>query len=429
MVTSNLARREYVHHEADAIARHIKSIVEDANRNIVITAKSSAQNGLPAEFGDITILLRGMTDVNIYEEALARHGVPALVAGGGRGYYARDEVQDLLSVLTLLDSPLDDIALLTALRSPFVGANIDTICRLGLAARGASGGVDRERGPLYPSLERLAVMPELPVEERDKIIPFLSAIEALSIDVGRISTGHLIERLIVTTNYDMRLVCRPGGRRKLANVRKLVQIALEDPGISVRDFVSRMNDLKVMSDREGDAPIAEEGVDAVRLMTIHSAKGLEFPVVILPDLSRGLVAPEAGLFTCDTAARAIGTRMCGEPDATYVAIAKRRQDDDREEYLRLLYVAMTRACEHLILCGNVGRNRGFNWADVVFPALGITTAPAAAERRTLKGGVEAMVTPMLAQPADPEGGMPQLTNGSEGETIDQLVERLLRTTQ
>jgi ATP-dependent helicase/nuclease subunit A len=382
---------------------------------------------MPVGYGDVAILLRGLTDIRVYEEAFARHSVPAIVTAGGRGYYARYEIQDLLSVLTLLDSPLDDLALLTALRSPFVGADVDTIYRLCMLARDANSGTGNrpERGPLYPVLQQLLISPELPADEREKVEPFINAVDSLRRDVDRIPIGRLIDRLIAGTNYDMRLVCRPGGRRKLANIRKLVQIALEEPGLSVCEFVGRMRNLQVLSDREGDAPTAEEGAGVVRIMTIHSAKGSEFPIVVLPDLSRGLVSPETGLFTCDPVSVTIGARTCGEPDAAYRAIAKHRQEADKREYLRLLYVAMTRAREHLILCGNVGRNRGFNWADAVFPALGITSVPAAAERLTLNGGIEAMVAPLTQLYAD--GGISSAASSSSYEEGERLAEALLRT--
>ncbi len=334
LTSNNLARREYVHIEADAIAKRLKAIVEraDSDDNTVkITARNDLRCGMPVGYGDIALLLRGLTDIRVYEEAFARNGVPALVTAGGRGYYGRYEIQDLLSVLTLLDSPSDDAALLTALRSPFVGVDVDTIYRLAITARNVSP-VDessRERGSLYSALPHLLASADLPESERAKIEPFLAAVDTLKYDVDRVPVGRLMDRVIFQTNYDMRLICRPDGRRKLANVRKLVQIALAEPSLTVCEFVSRMKDLRVLADREGDAPTAEEGAGVVRLMTIHSAKGLEFPVVVLPDLSRGLVAPETGLFTCDPVLRVIGARTRGEPDLAYRAITAQRQEADR----------------------------------------------------------------------------------------------------
>ena len=76
--------------------------------------------------------------------------------------------------------------------------------------------------------------------------------------------GHLLERLIARMHYDARLLCRPGGRRRLANVRKLLQIANSDSVTGVRDFIHRLHELKFLSDREGDAPTEEEAADVVR---------------------------------------------------------------------------------------------------------------------------------------------------------------------
>jgi ATP-dependent helicase/nuclease subunit A len=393
LLSQDLMRRDYVRLEADALAARIQRMVE--NEELRLTAERDPRRGQPVSYRDVAILLRSLTDVQQYEEAFARRGVPCFVVGGGRGYYARSEIRDLLNVLTLLDTPLDDVALVAALRSPFVGADVDTIYRLALQSRSHNdSGTDTNTSasmPLYPSLAPLIASGALPPQEEAALAQFLETLEGVRAQEDRLPVGHLLERLIARSHYDARLLCRPGGRRRLANVRKLLQIANADPVMGVRDFIRRLRELEKLSDREGDAPTEEEASDVVRIMTIHGAKGLEFPVVILADLARGLLIPERGLFTCDPVHLAFGTRIDGQPSLIYRLTDNKRQQADRKEAERLLYVGMTRAREYLILCGNVGRNRGFNWADNLFQLLGQSDAPPEPETRTLTGGLQARV--------------------------------------
>src|SRR5262249_9678379 len=152
-----IMRKDYVRLEAEALAARIQHMVE--SREICLTSHQDRRRGESVAYRDIAVLLRSLTDIRKYEEAFARRGVPYFVVGGGRGYYARHEIRDLLNVLTVLDTPLDDVALAAVLRSPLVGADVETLARLSrqagtLAVSAASG--NGARGPgcgaLYPAL-------------------------------------------------------------------------------------------------------------------------------------------------------------------------------------------------------------------------------------------------------------------------------------
>lgn len=428
LASQDLSRKEYITLEAESLAGRVQQMVEAGE--LTITRQDDPRHGQPVAYRDIAILMRGLTDVQKYEEAFARRGIPYFVVGGGRGYYARHEIRDLLNVLTVLDTPLDDVALAATLRSPIVGADIDTLYHLSKQAKEdqkkedqknnsakhneeklkhsrsdneaarkfkQSENADREAGrsrhaaPLYPAIFTLLERDILPEQEKEKLQNFVNILETLRTQEDRLPVGHLLERLITQTHYDARLLCRPGGRRRLANVRKMLQMANSDPVMGVRDFIRRLRDLEKLSDREGDAPTEEEAADVVRILTIHGAKGLEFPVVILADLARSLLIPERGLFACDPTHFALGTKVDGEPNVVYKAIDSQRQKADQKEATRLLYVAMTRAREHLILCGNLGRNRGFNWADGLFSLLGVLSVPSEPEVQLLTGGIKAQM--------------------------------------
>lgn len=366
LLTRDPGRESYTSLEADAITGRILQIVQ--GRELTITDRGSAECGRPLRFGDIAVLLRGLTEIEKYENAFLRRGVPYFVVGGGRGYYARHEVRDVMNVLTTLDTPLDDLALAATLRSPMFGVNIETLYALSCFAR-----VGDRRAPLYPAIPAFLESEPLPEEEARLLRRFYETMETLRAQEDRLPVGHLLERILAATQYDVRLLARPNGRRRLANVRKLLQMANAVSVHGVADFIRRLREIEKLSEREGDAPTEEEAADVVRVLTIHKAKGLEFPVVFLGDMARSLLKPERGLFLCDPKRKAVGCRLSEYQTAVYRAIAEERKQGDIEESARLLYVALTRAREHLILCGSFShRRRSLNWADMVFPLAGVS---------------------------------------------------------
>ena len=432
LVSGNLMRRDYVALEASALASRIRQMVD--GRELTLTSRFDKRCGDPVAYGDIAILLRQLTDIQKYEEAFAKEGVPFFVVGGGRGYYARQEIRDLLNILIAIDTPMNDVALLSTLRSPMVGADTDTLGKLAKLARNFSSqnenppqnGRLKGRFPLYPALKKLISCETLPGAEQEKLTQIVTIIEELREVEDRLPVGHLLEKLISATRYDARLLCRPGGRRRLANIRKLLQIANADPVMGVREFVLRLQDMERLSEREGDAPTEEEEADVVRILTIHGAKGLEFPVVILADLCRSIEFSERGLFNCDPRTLAIGTRLPNEANLSYRAIDRLRQKAERQESERLLYVAMTRAREHLILCGNLGKNRGLNWGDQLFSQLGVLEVPPQPLVQTLIGGLEARIAPMTHYSGSSPAGLTTPNTATTGHETDanRRLERL-----
>jgi len=206
-------------------------------------------------------------------------------------------------------------------------------------------------------------------------------------------------------------------------VRKLLQMANSDWTMGIREFIYRVRDMERLTAREGDAPTEEEAADVVKFLTIHSAKGLEFPVVVLADLSRNLAVPERGLFVCDPQTFAIGTKIGGEPNLAYRAIAQQREEADRREYDRVLYVAMTRAREHLILCGNLGRT---TWANSLFTTLGVLEVPPKPVVQPLRGGLTARIASLAGYVHAPcSADAPQTRSSASDALPDRVVQALL----
>jgi ATP-dependent exoDNAse (exonuclease V) beta subunit len=180
---------------------------------------------------------------------------------------------------------------------------------------------------------------------------------------ARLSVEELIERALTGTGYDLAILAMPGGRRRMANVRKLIRLAREQEALSGRDLRAFLELVRGREagwagygdERESEAPVEGEALDAVRLMTIHRAKGLEFPIVCVADLGREpwrrspmVRVGRDGRFGMRLAEPGTAGR---EPALDYDALADEQQAAEAREERRVFYVAMTRACERLILSG------------------------------------------------------------------------------
>ena len=324
--------------EARHIARRVHELVESG----------------AAAPGEIVLLFAAGTDAEIYEEELRRAGLPTFRATG-RGYFGQQQVVDLLSYLRLLQNRYDDKALATVLASPFVGVSNDALFLLRRSAT---------RRPLFTSLER-----ELPALEPDDdrlIRAFLQRYERLVAAAGRISLERLCESILVEHDYDLAVLARWDGRRRYANVRKLARLARAYEavrGADIEGFVSFVRDQETLGARELEAVAEEEGADVVRLLTIHAAKGLEFKVVIVADAGRDIGAPPSPDEILALSDGRFGFRMVHptrgdrRPVFGYEDVREASAAQEREERLRLYYVAMTRAIDRLIVSGAVDPGR------------------------------------------------------------------------
>ena len=381
------SRPVYLDQEARVVARRIRELVDTGSRG----EDARVDGEGPIRYGDIAVLFRAITEVDRYERAFRREGIPYFVVGGGRGYYARFEIRDVLNLLTILDSPLDDVALLAALRSPLVGLDTDTIYALTLFARGDGG---KRRNSLYPTIPRFLESGESQRVDRQRLLEFYEILEDASRKEDRMPVGELLELLVGQFQYDAKLLVRPNGRRRLANLRKLLQMANSTAVHGVADFIRRLREIEKISDREGDAPTEEEESDVVKLITIHKAKGLEFPIVFLADMGRGQYRPDDSVFVCDPRTAVVGCKLDDYRSAAHAAMGQTKRTIEDEESLRLLYVAVTRAIDHLYLCGSTPtRQREGTWADLVFPQCGVLAPPGYPEVRSFGEHDEIRISP------------------------------------
>jgi ATP-dependent helicase/nuclease subunit A len=328
---------------------------------------------------DIVVLLRASAEMGLYERALELAGLPTL-AGGGRGWWARQQIRDLCHLLAALANPRDEEALLGLLASPMVGLSSDALALLALTARGRPASSQQDEAPdlarvasrtLWEAAHDPALV--LAPDDAERLTAFRAWFAAERERAPRLGLDEVLARGMRRTRYDLHVLALPRGARRLANIYKLLRLAASYEarrGRDVRGFIDLANAELDADAREADAPVDLGGLDAVRLMTIHAAKGLEFPVVVIADLGRkGNLSPpdlhvdgdRVGLRLVDLDAKRTTTLDFDDIEA------ERRAADEAEER-RVMHVAMTRAEERLILSG--AARLGEHW-----PAPGPGAAP------------------------------------------------------
>jgi len=310
--------------------------------------------GEPLRWRDVAILFRALTCVDAYAQALRRAGLPFVVTGG-RSFYDRPEVGDLIAFLRAAANPNDGPAVLAALRGPLGGVP-DTE----MASFAASGGrldpiaavaVDAGR---YPGVRRTL----------DLLETFRSGMPGRPVDA-------IIRSVLEETPLLVLHAALFEGAQRVANLHKLVAGAedLARRGLSLEETLQALEDEEQESRTAGESPLADDTIDAVRILSVHKAKGLEFPVVFVPDVGRergGDGRPKTE--TAWARAGAAGFLAVRLPDRTgnaawaWHARAARRHEEAEEK--RVLYVACTRARERLILVNSSDRGKA-PWRDAL----------------------------------------------------------------
>ncbi|HEX4210526.1 MAG TPA: 3'-5' exonuclease, partial [Candidatus Binataceae bacterium] len=385
--------------EALAMARRINTMV--AEGVTVFDCVLAAER--PACYGDFAILMRAFTDVAIYERALRAAGVPFYTVKG-RGLFGCQEVIDLVELLTAVNDPRDSLALAAALRSPFFTLSDDALLDIALHLRELAE--KHNDGP--STLAGVFATPEPPdftwlEHDRGEAARTWSVLQELRAARDRITITELLDRVIELTGFEaVMLATDPSGQRA-ANIRRMLELARAFEAhhfFTFHDFVAYVRRLVEEEPREPQAQILGEHENVVRLMTVHQAKGLEFPVVIVADLWRGspranatpLISPADGLVLCDT----IGAGYEEVPNRALKALRDSLDDQEKAESARILYVAITRARDRLMLTA-IGKRKSGSWGDLLtgFAAeLGLTlnaTAPDSPPQILIRDGLNLLV--------------------------------------
>ncbi len=400
-------------------------------------------------YGDAAVLFRATTNLPLYEGEFKAAGLPYLTVSG-RGYYDRPEVRDLIALLASLYSPDDDLNLATALRSPLFNLNDETLYRL--RWHDPSGALLDKARPLY---EALADPP--PSDQVEQVAFTGRVMEEMWAMAGRADVWRLLREAVDKSGYEAALAMadltanrvtgsREGGGRQVANLHKFLALARERGGASLSDFLRRLQDLQAREAREGEAVGAEPEQGSLQLMSIHAAKGLEFPVVAVADLGR---KPGGGFGSPRILHDPAFGLVCKERDekgdwaepAGYAWAKWLNEQMESAESKRLLYVACTRAADLLLLSGKVG-GRG-SWLSDILAAWEIEPEGEPDEIDRGNGFPIRVRRPaerpaLVEPPPKPESGwpglvkMPQLAQPLPGplasppEAVTRLIGRLAR---
>ncbi len=351
--------------EAVWIARRIRELLSDETPRIRLKNNETGRFELrPLQLGDVAILFRTLTNVAIYEDALRREGIDYYLVGG-RAFYAQQEIYDLVNLCSFLDDCDDQVALVGVLRSPFFSFSDESLCTLVRE----SGTVAEALAASIPPPDDLSAIRGLSESQQRQVRHASAVLAELRRKKDRLPLAELLNLALERTGYDAALLNEFLGRRKLANLRKLIDMArqfardsrFDRSGLfTMKEFVERMRESVTEQTDEELAATHPETSDVIRLMTIHQAKGLEFPVVVLADMDwsrRGGAGfahfhPELGPLVPLAARHGETPKNLGLEMHKLVEAA-----EDELETVRLLYVAMTRAADYLILSAGLGPNR------------------------------------------------------------------------
>ncbi|MBI5209729.1 MAG: UvrD-helicase domain-containing protein [Elusimicrobia bacterium] len=295
---------------------------------------------------DIAILMRTTTHLAVYLQALKDAGIPYAVEAD-RYFYGTQEILDFTNLLRVLDDPGDQLALVGVMRSPLLGLDDREILALRRADRLSISTMPSDETPLAPA-------------SRERLAAFAAMARRLRAVVGREPLDDLIGRVLNDT-FLLELCSAAYHHEQTASnlmkYRRLARAANDAYGATLKDFVAAIErSVRDDSAQEGESPLADEHFDAVRILSIHKAKGLEFGAVIIPNLG----GPRPGrndrpARLVDWGSGTLGLRLTRKARAADLAWALIKLEEDERigaEGVRLLYVAMTRAKDRLVLVGD-----------------------------------------------------------------------------
>lgn len=350
--------------------------------------------GVP--YRDMVILLRSLGSyADTLVEILGADGVPAYCTSN-EGYFSTVEVETVLALLRVIDNPQQDIPLAAVLHSPIYGFTDEELAML-VAAFGAlqsilppaattskdgtlsedaphASAVQSDDRPQAPDTEASEItdpmeeyqikMDTLPAALREKLLRFIEDLQHYRQMSHYLSIHELLYRIFDETGYDRYAAAMPAGKRRKANLDAMIDMALAFEKTSYKglfDYIRYIEKLKKYNSDQGEATIFSDQDDLVRIMSIHKSKGLQFPVVFLSGLGRKfnkqdlndavLLDSEMGI-GCDYVDLEKKVKI---PSMQRAAIRKKLAMDQLGEELRVLYVAMTRAEEKLIMTAAVDR--------------------------------------------------------------------------
>ncbi|HJW85497.1 MAG TPA: UvrD-helicase domain-containing protein, partial [Candidatus Brocadiaceae bacterium] len=359
--------------EAEWIARWISSHVNNED----IEDAENRREMRKLQYRDVALLLRAFTQLKPYIEAFKRYGIPYIVEGE-KYFYTTQEVLDFINLLRIIENPHDKIALMGVLRSTLVGLTDREIYELQMhdlldyrkdvpdaftAGLNTTTDVNEPAAPSNSIGEgRDAAIEETPSGLGKVTGAFYRFLRTMHARAGIIPVSQLITEIMDNTHLAEIVAGAWHGEQKLSNVWKLYQMGCDmeqNEGVSLKTFIDRIRRRIKDARVEGESPLSDETLDVVKIMSIHKSKGLEFPVVFLGNLHgevrNSTETIDSAVFDWSTATTGIviGGGSQQARNLQSIIIEEKLNERSWEEEKRVLYVAMTRAKERLILTGSL----------------------------------------------------------------------------
>ena len=387
------------------------------------------------QYRDIVILMRSMTWASTIVDELKQQGIP-IYAELSTGYFEAIEIKVMLSLLKVIDNPMQDIPLASVLKSPIVGLNEDELAQIRLS---------KKRATYYEAMQSYVVKDEL----GDKIDAFLELLKSFRERARQGALSELIWDIFRETGYYDFVGGMPGGRQRQANLRALYDRARSYESTSFRGLFRFLRFIERMEERGDDLGAARalgEQEDVVRIMTIHKSKGLEFPMVILGAMDKQFNMMDLKNRYLLHKDYGFGSRYINPekrlmyPTLAYHALKEAKRRELLAEEMRVLYVALTRAKEKLVMVANVPsfekkQNKWQDFAsarDWVLPPHDRLEAksyldwvgPALIRHQhtdNLRGDIEVMTAEEIHY--DESQWRVQISHGSEFSVLDEVKEK------
>src|SRR3972149_4859507 len=345
---------------ADAVEREALAIGKFLKDEMIEKEIISDSDGgeMPVSPGHIAILLPKLTQVHEYLDVLKRLRIPYIVEGD-RHFYGTQEVIDFVNLLRALDNPLDKTAMAGVLRSPLGGISyreLYELCRLSL------DDYRIESGRFKEGLDKLnhSGFGEKSLNQFKEQIPALYALMMhLSLNVSKLPVPDAIHYIFDNSPVVELAATSYHGEQSVANLQKIYRIAAAMSGkssLTLKGLTVLLEKRVASREKEGESLLSEEGVDAVRILSIHRAKGLEFPVVVVGGMqgTRNRSRDPATV-NYDWSGGMTAIRIPGLSNQSAVMMQDKERLIEKEELKRIVYVAMTRAKECLVLSGVLGK--------------------------------------------------------------------------
>ena len=334
--------------EARWIARRLAAMI--GRESLVVEREQGKADVLRlVQAGDIVLLFRAMSNVALYEAALRDAGLDYYLVGG-RAFFAQQEIYDLLNLLRALENPQDSVSLAGTLRSPFCCLSDESLYILA-----------RHPGGLWAGLNDPTLEPRLPQDQRATVARARHHLQRWRQGKDRLPIARLLGAMFADSGFDAATQLEYLADRKLANLWKLQDLArtFDRSGLfGLADFIVRLNEMVKSQAREEQAATQPEKADVIKLMSIHQAKGLEFPVVVIPDFAASTRGDSLPIAHWE---RNLGCVVRppndeeepGFADFGYRLWQAQNEVEQWQEDQRILYVACTRAKDYLILSSSL----------------------------------------------------------------------------